>query len=237
MVAKDAAWCWFSDPRAVYYKGKHEKSYFGYINSQGDVMISARNEKTRIVQNFVLHARLQVDDHNVPSILFLPDGRLLVFYTHHNGSFFMRKSKNAEDISEWEDEQVLTFGLKEERICYSHPAMLSAEGNRIYMFFRSIPVGKRTFKDWGQYFSYSDDLGKTWSDGQYYLNTKEINNPMYLKVNTDNKSRIDILFTDGHPKIGAASVYHMYYEKGAFHQTDGNAIAACFDPYKTRVFF
>src|SRR5690606_12024690 len=102
------------------------------------------------------------------SILFLPDGKILAFYTHHNGSFFMRKSKNPEDITAWEDAQVLTFGLKDHRICYSHPAMLAGEGNRIYMFFRGMPNGRKSFKDWGQYFSYSDDLGKSWSQGQYY---------------------------------------------------------------------
>lgn len=225
VVAKDGAWCWFSDPRAVFYKGKKQSSYFGYINSKGDVMIAARDNKTKAIQTFVLHEKLQIDDHNVPSILFLPDGKILAFYTHHNGDFFMRKSKNAEDITAWEDEEILNFGLTGHRICYSHPAMLAAEQNRIYMFFRSSPVKSKSWKEWGQYFSYSDDLGKTWSDAKYYLDTKLINNPMYLKICTDNKSRIDVLFTDGHPKIGAASVYHMYYEKGMFHQTDGKNIA------------
>lgn len=225
-VATDAAWCWFSDPRAVYHKGKYEKSYFGFINMKGDVVIGARDEKSKITQTFVLHEKLQIDDHNIPSILFLPDGRLLAFYTQHNGKFYMRKSKNPEDISAWEEERVLAFGLTGHRICYSHPAMLSKESNRIYMFFRSSPVNKKSWKDWGQYFSYSDDLGKTWSDAQYYLDTRAIDNPMYLKVSTDNKSRIDVLFTDGHPKIGAASVYHMYYENGAFHNTNGKPLGS-----------
>jgi len=229
VVAKDAAWCWFADPRAVYYKSIHERSYFGYINSKGDVVISARDEKTKAVQTFILHEKLQVDDHNVPSILFLPDGKMLAFYTHHNGSFFMRKSKNAEDITEWEEEQIFKFGMENRRICYSHPAMLSKENNRIYMFFRSSPAKGGSWKDYGQYFSYSDDLGKTWSNAQYLLDMSQINNPMYMKVSTDNRSRIDFLFTDGHPKIGAASVYHMYYEEGRFHQTSGKDIGKTAD--------
>ena len=47
-----------------------------------------------------------------------------------------------------------------------------------------------------------------------------------MKISTDNKSRIDVLFTDGHPKIGPASVYHIYYENGEFHQTNGDRIAS-----------
>lgn len=226
-VAEDAAWCWFSDPRAVYHKGDHERIYYGYINSKGDVMIGARNQKTGQTKTFNLHPELQVDDHNVPSILFLPDGKLLVFYTHHNGKFFMRKSKNAEDISEWEEERILSFGPGEKVICYSNPAMLSEENNRIYMFYRCLYVTekKSSFRDWYQMMSYSDDFGETWSDGQRVMDSYDIDNPVYMKVSSDDKSRIDILFTDGHPKIGAASVYHMYYENGQFHQTDGQSIA------------
>jgi hypothetical protein len=225
VISEDGAWCWFADPRAVYHKGEKERIYYGYINTLGDVVISARDLKTKEVETFVLHEKLQVDDHNVPSILFLPDGKILVFYTEHGGRFFMRQSRYGEGIMEWEEEKVLSFGLAEKRICYSHPVMLSGENQRIYMFYRGVGPGK-SYADWGQYFSYSDDQGKTWSDGKYLINSKNFNNPVYLKVSSDDKSRIDILFTDGHPKIGPASVYHMYYEKGAFHKTNGEQIAS-----------
>lgn len=225
LVSDDGAWCWFSDPRAVYHKGKDEKIYFGSINSKGDVIISERNLKSEKIQSNVLHRQLQIDDHNVPSILVMPDGKIAVFYTEHNGRFFMRKSKNPEDITAWEEEKIIKFGLSAKSICYSHPVMLSGERNRIYMFFRGISIGKG-YSEWGQYFSYSDDGGNTWTDGQYYLDTRSINNTPYLKISSDNKSRIDFVFTDGHPKIGAASVYHMYYEKGKFHQTNGVDIAS-----------
>src|SRR5690606_23038145 len=48
VAAQDGAWCWFADPRAVYHKGKQEKIYYGYINSQGDVVISSRDMKTKV---------------------------------------------------------------------------------------------------------------------------------------------------------------------------------------------
>lgn len=227
-VAEDAAWCWFSDPRAVYHHGDRERIYYGYINSKGDVMIGARDQKTGQTETFNLHPELQIDDHNVPSILFLPDGKLLVFYTHHNGKFFTRKSKRPEDISEWEEERILEFGPGEKLICYSHPVMLSEEDNRIYMFYRCRYVTDKTpsFRDWYQMMSYSDDLGETWTDGQRVMDSYDVNNPVYMKISSDDKGRIDILFTDGHPKIGAASVYHMYYKGGHFHQTDGETIGS-----------
>ncbi|WP_353140171.1 BNR-4 repeat-containing protein [Pseudopedobacter sp.] len=217
VAAKDAAWCWFSDPRAVYHKGKSEKIYYGYINSKGDVVISSRDLKTKYMETFVLHKELQIDDHNVPSLMFLPDGRLLAFYTEHNGRFFMRKSKNPEDISSWETERVIPFGGN--RITYSHPVMLKGEKNRIYMFWRG--------SDWRPSFAFSDDLGETWSETKALIESKGKKNRPYLKVSSDNKNRIDFTFTDGHPSIEPTnSVYHIYYEKGAFYQTNGERIAS-----------
>lgn len=229
VAAEDAAWCWFADPRAIYHKGEQEKIYYAYISSQGDVVIGSRNLKTKETQTHVLHNQLQIDDHNVPSIMVLPDGKMLVFYTEHNGKFFMRKSKNAEDISAWEEKRVLSFGLKDELITYSHPVMLSEERNRIYIFFRSR--NKRSpknpgYNNWKQNYVYSDDLGQTWTDAEDYLTSMgDYNRIPYLKIVSDNKSKIHFLFTDGHPKLGLSSVYHMYYEKGAFHQTNDEPIA------------
>jgi len=217
VVAKDAAWCWFSDPRAVYHKGLHEKIYFAYINSRGDVMIGSRDAKSKQVDSFILHRALQVDDHNVPSILFLPDGRILVFYTEHNGRFFMRKSKHPENILEWEEERTIPFGGK--RITYSHPIMLKGEKNRIYMFWRG--------SDWRPSFSYSDDLGDTWAPSAALIESKGKKNRPYLKVSSNDVDRIDFTFTDGHPGVEPTnSVYHIYYERGTFYQTNGEPIAA-----------
>src|SRR5690606_4458721 len=122
-----------------------------------------------------------------------------------------------------------SFGLKDELITYSHPVMLADEGNRIYVFFRSrnkrIPTDP-TYINWKQNYVYSDDLGETWTQASAYLMTGgDYNRIRYLKIVSDNRSKIHFLFTDGHPKLDLSSVYHMYYEKGAFHQTNGETIA------------
>ncbi|MGV3640490.1 MAG: BNR-4 repeat-containing protein [Adhaeribacter sp.] len=215
-VAGDGAWCWFSDPRAVYHKGRRERIYFGFINSQGDVVISARDMQTKAVETFVLHEKLQVDDHNVPAILFLPDGSLLTFYTEHNGRSFMRRSRQPEDISAWEEEEVLPFGS---RITYAHPVMLSEEKNRIYLFWRG--------SDWRPTFSYSEDGGRSWSPVQALIDGRgmEKSHRPYLKVASDGRKRIDFAFTDGHPNAEASnSVYHIYYQKGHFYQSNGSPL-------------
>ena len=225
-LTDDGVWCWFSDPRAIYHKGDKEKIYFGTINSRGDVLISSKDLTTGAIDSFILHDTLEVDDHNVPAILILPDGKLLAFYNEHNGDVFMRRSSRAEDITAWEPEQIICQSTEEYRYTYTNPVQLSDENGRIYIIGRKVGP-TRSFEHWWQYMKYSDDAGQTWSEDIILLDNEGRKNPPYLKVATDHRSRIDFLFTDGHPKIGPdVSAYHMYYQDGTFHQTDGASIAS-----------
>lgn len=224
-LTADGVWCWFSDPRAIYHRGKKEKIYFGTINSRGDVLIGSKDLNTGAVDSFILHDTLEVDDHNVPAILILPDGKLLAFYNEHNGDVFLRKSVNPEDISAWEPERLICKSTDEYRYTYTNPVQLSGEDGRIYIIGRKVGP-TRSFEHWWQYLKYSDDEGQTWSEDIIILDNEGRKNPPYLKVATDHQSRIDFLFTDGHPKIGSdVSVFHMYYEDGTFHQSDGSPLA------------
>lgn len=36
----NGSWCWFSDPRAVYYEGDHKRSYTGWVDNYGDIHIA-----------------------------------------------------------------------------------------------------------------------------------------------------------------------------------------------------
>lgn len=224
LLVADGAWCWFSDPRAIYHRGQNERVYFGFINRRGDVCVGSKDLDAGRVESFILHDSLQIDDHNVPSILILPDGRLLTFYNEHNGHVFMRKSKNPEDISAWEDEKIVCRKSAEYNYTYTNPVQLRDEGGRIYLIGRKVGPS-RSFEHWWQYFKYSDDEGRTWSDDFILLDNEGRVNPPYLKVTTDHRARIDFLFTDGHPKIGPdVSVYHMYYQNDTFYQTNGSVI-------------
>lgn len=225
MLVEDGAWCWFSDPRAVYHKGEKEQMYFGYINSRGDVCIGSNNLETGQTESFVLHDTLEIDDHNVPSLLVLPDGKLLAFYNEHNGNLFLRESIHREDINAWHEEQIIAQETEEYNYTYTNPLRLSEENGRIYLIGRKVGP-TRSYEHWRSYMKYSDDEGKTWSTDIILFDNEGRKNPPYLKVTTDHKSRIDFLFTDGHPKIGSdVSVYHMYYAMGRFYQTRGESIA------------
>lgn len=226
VVAEDASWCWFSDPRAIYHKGKREALYFGFVTSKGDVRVRSMDMKSGKTDEFTLHKELEIDDHDVPSFLFLPDGRILAFYCQHNGNIYMRKTINPEDITAWEEETIILARQSPDLYCYMNPIMLQNENDRIYLFGRNIvrEAGVR----WSRtqiYCIYSDDYGKTWSEKVNILDNSGRDTPQYVKYASDNKSRIDFLFTNGHPKqAGDISVHHMYYTDGAFYQTNGQRI-------------
>ena len=226
LLVEDGAWCWFSDPRAVYYHGNKEQIFFGYINSSGDVCIGSKDLESEQQNQFVLHDTLEIDDHNVPSILVLPDGKLLAFYNEHNGNIYSRKSANSEDIGSWEASRIVARETENYNYCYTNPVQLQEENGRIYLIGRKVGP-TRSFDHWWQYLKYSDDEGQTWSEDIVLLDNEGRKNPPYLKVATDHQRRIDFLFTDGHPKIGSdVSVYHMYYDKGVFFQTNGDTLAS-----------
>ena len=213
-VAEDGAWCWFSDPRAVYYKNQEERSYVGYVTSEGDITIAYQDYKTGETNSTVIYEDFQKDDHVNPSILFLPDGRLKVFFTRHNGDIYHTTSLKPEDISAFEEVEVLKLG---NMLCYTNPVMLSEENNKIYVFFRGG-------KDWKPSFISSEDLGKTWSEPISFV-SKKVNNKYnrpYTKVVSDGKSTIHFAFTDGHPREeNHNSVYYLKYEGGKFFDAEG----------------
>lgn len=216
-IANDGAWCWFSDPRAVSFKGKSDRTYISWVTSDGSVVIAAYDNLTGKMEQKNLEEKFQKDDHVNPSILIRPNGKILVFYTHHSGKMYMHSSKNTEDISEWENKRELKeFG---DKICYSNAVQLSDENNRIYIFWRG--------NDWQPNFSWSDDEGKTWAQAKIFIKPQNTdgNQRPYLKVTSDGKKRIDVAFTDGHPRNETEnSIYHLYYENGNIYQTNGTKI-------------
>ena len=47
----------------------------------------------------MIYSKLQVDDHVNPSLLMLPDGRLMLFFTRHGGTLYFTTSARTEEIS------------------------------------------------------------------------------------------------------------------------------------------
>src|SRR4030095_14726136 len=103
-VTINGGWCWFSDPRAVYFEGKHKRTYIGWGTSSGDIVVAFYDHERREINSRVLIEKLEADDHDNPAILIGKDGKLKVFFSKHakNYPIQLYQSKNPEDISAWE---------------------------------------------------------------------------------------------------------------------------------------
>jgi BNR repeat-containing family member len=225
ILVKDGAWCWFQDPRAV---RSGDKTFLSYVTSRGDIAITAFNHKTRSVTHATLHAGLQKDDHNNGGIHLRPDGRLMVFYSKHNDPKGVRYriSRKPADISQWGTEKIVPVAVKGGHgVTYSHPVMLKAEKNRLYLFWRGNNLQPT--------FSWSDDQGKTWAPARnWFVNSKH--KYPYVKIASNGKKRIHILFTDTHPVFSANRVNYMVLEDGAFRKADGSIIRKVADVVSAR---
>ncbi|MEN8250491.1 MAG: glycoside hydrolase family 88 protein [Bacteroidota bacterium] len=216
-ISDDGAWCWFSDPRSVYFKGIYERTYTGLVTSKGDVLVTTKDHQSNKTNSRIIYKELQADDHVNPSILFLPDGRLMMFFTKHNGTIYYTTSKLPEEITEFEPLDSLDLGSM---LSYTNPVMLSEENNRIYLFFRGG-------YDWKPSFITSDDLGDSWSAPKSFVSKKinDIYNRPYTKIISDGKSNIHFAFTDGHPREeNHNSIYYLRYESGNFFDAAGKKI-------------
>jgi hypothetical protein len=216
----DGAWCWFSDPRALCVDGQ---IYAGWMTADGSVQVGQRGlagDKTTVA---TLADKFERDDHDHPALLALPDGRLAAFYAlHAKGDLHFRTTLHPRDISEWTPDRLLGFEKTPpgpRGITYANPFLLRDEANSLYVFWRG--------SDFKPTFSVSPDLGQTWSTPRTLINEtgRNTDNRPYVKYWSDGRGRIDILFTDGHPRNEATnSVYFVRYEHGAFWRTDGTRI-------------
>lgn len=222
VVTRDGAWCWFSDPRAIYVR---DKMFGGFVDKQGSIWAFSYDPSMQKVGQYKLYDKLDYDDHANPAIMALPDERLVLFFSAHGGTknspIYYRVSKYPSDISAWEEIQSVDPQMEGNLgICYSNPVQLSGENNRIYLFFRG--------RDFKPTCIYTDDL-KTWSDPinlvRNDLGFGAFGRP-YTKVTTNSKDKIFFAFTDAHPRDRATnSIYFMMYKDGKLCKADGTVIS------------
>ena len=82
-ITTDGAWCWFSDPRAIYV---NDLIIGGYVDKEGSIWSFSYDPETQEKQQFKLFDKLDYDDHANPSFLKLDDNRIVSFFSGHGGT-------------------------------------------------------------------------------------------------------------------------------------------------------
>ena len=217
-ITTNGAWTWYGNPVAVYHEGKHKKTYLGWISNNGIVSVGSYDHVTGDTATKVLRTNYQADDHNHPSLLVRPDGRLMVFFSGHDGNTLsLYVSTNPEDISAFDPEIKVAPGPGV-TYAYPNPMFLSDEGDsgRIYVFYRSLGLKPC--------FTYSDDWGKTWTPTRNYYVNPDSTPKSYVNYCSNGKDEIHIVVEKGH-RAGYWPLYYLKYKKGAFYKLDGTLLA------------
>jgi hypothetical protein len=215
-VAQSGAYCWYQDPRAIYYKGTSEKTYIAFIDNGGTTKVWSYDHGSGQTASATLHNAFEKDDHDAPSLFLRTDGRITAYYTHHGTDrfIFFRTAVNPENISAWESEDTIITPQTVNGTCYTHVFQLKNENNRIYLFTRNLGYGPTLI--------HSDDNGATWSTPRQVVTSAD---RPYAKYVSDGESRVHFAFTDGHPRDQPANcIYYMYMERGKFYKASGALI-------------
>jgi len=223
-ITKDGMWTWYGEPKAVYFEGKYRRTYMTWTQRSGTKGIAYYDHDTKdTMVRDLPKMPYGGDDHNHPSIIMRPDGKILIFCTGHDGTEVTELiSKNPEDITEWEP---AIYPASKSWFCYPNAIFLKDEGDsgRFYLFFRDSLQ-----EPW---FTTSDDWGRTWKNPRYHLfHVSTYPNSAYkpyVKYASNNKDEIHIVIERQNRQGNAAEkpIYFAKYKKGVFYSVDGKQIA------------
>ena len=210
ILTKEGAWCWFADPRAIFYEnqdGTISSTYIGYIDTHGNIKATQINHLKNTTHEVLIRSWFQPDDHNNPTFLVLPDERIMVFYSRHTDEscFYYRVSQKPGDITTLGREVRLET---DHHTTYPSPFILSDDPHHIYLCWRGIgwhpTIGRLTMPD-------NDDVVR-FDHGPYQIlqsqNGKAGVRP-YAKYMSNGKDKIYLAYTSTHPDN--QSVNYIYF--------------------------
>jgi hypothetical protein len=214
------AWSYFGDPRAIAHNGH---VFTGWISTTGNIWIAHIRPDGSFTKRLI-YRDLGVDDHNNPSLVFRPDGRIVIFFSPHSGHFLpphgeiskmrYRVTRHPYSISAIEPvRHVLTNvpgGLG-----YTYPNPMQLKG-KLWLFWRG--------GGWNPTFSYTRD-GRTWVPARELLRSVDPQRP-YSKYVGDGKRRIHGIFTEGHANHFKNSLYYLRYENSELFGAGGERLGS-----------
>ena len=225
-LTNDGTWCWFSDPRAIYYDKNTVVT--GWVKKDGSVEVASLNLSSDEKKFNSIYPHFQSDDHDNPAFTVLPNGNIFTMFAWHSTKkgVVYNTTTNGADIESF-GENIVYFPKTDELLerfpretyTYANPYVLKNENNKLFVFGRWIGFKPN--------FMVSADNGKSWNEHHVIISDKPFTpgNRPYVKYFSNGNSKIHMIFTDGHPRNEPTnSVYYCYYEKGAFWKADGTKI-------------
>lgn len=206
VIADSCAWCWFADPRAIHFEtpdGRINCTYLGYIDIHGNVRAMQYDFNKERKQEVLVRSYFQPDDHNNPTFLPLPDGRIMVFYSRHTDEpcFHYRVTERPGDLTSLGEEKIIET---RDNTTYPSPFILADDPDHIYLCWRGInwhpTIAKLSMPN------ANGDVAVV--DGPYQIVQSTGARP-YAKYASDGKGKIALAYTTGHPDNESPN--YLYY--------------------------
>lgn len=181
-LGPDGAWCWFQDPRAVRHVGTHDRTYTGWITAAGDVAVARYDHETGEAARTTLHADFERDDHDAPTFHVDDAGRLLVFYTAHNGpAVHVRRGERPESVASFGPDRTVAPSTEH---TYPDPRAI---GDDLSLFYRNAAGSVACVT--------SPDGGDSWSAERELVTTDGREWCVYRKVSAVRDGAVDLGLT------------------------------------------
>ncbi len=221
-MVDNGAWCWFSDPRVLYSQSK-DRTYVGWVSPTGDIIAKQIDHATGATKTVTVHANLQQDDHCNPGFLEMPDGRVYIFYAHHQASDVVyRWTGTNGDIGTLGG----PVGLGVSGIIpgggtfsYANPVHVP-DGNRVMVFFRHNTSRNR----WCVAVNENALATNSWA-GYPLFDTGAVDSGPYFKAMANGSDAVDLLLTTDHPANAVSDVRYMRFKQEASGAKWQNALS------------
>lgn len=215
MLAEHGAWTWFNDERAIF---ADSLLYIGYVDTAGYTSVTVHSMKSNNDPlTFQLGSFREKDDHNNPAFTHLEDGGILATYAPHNSQpfwYWRFANINESGSVNWTKERKTT--QLNAHTTYSNLFQLAGENGRLYNFYRGT--------NFDPVYMTSQDDGLTWSEEHHFITSGGDRTRPYVKYASNGMNRMDMLFTQAHPRDAKTNIYHAYYRDGDMYQSNGSHI-------------
>lgn len=216
------AWSFFGDPRSLQIAGK---IFTGWTNMNGQVQVSEFDPSSGKTKVKTLGPRLSDgDDHENPSLMARPDGRLMAFYAPHSGrtipkrrksQLYYRTTINPADISRWTRFRTIPTNTFDGHLGYTYPNPVPLGGDKIFLAWRG--------GDWLPAVATFD--GRKWSKARGMIFSPHPRRP-YVKTAAGNSGSVLIGYNQDNPRQTRTNTYFMRYVPGlGYFKANGTKIA------------
>lgn len=204
-LVNDGVWTWYNSPLAITSGGK---TYVGHVRADGSVCVSKLDNG--VVSTFVLSSAFEIDDHDNPGLVLIPDGTgniyLGCFYSRHSsdttGLHYRISTNPLPDISSFRNEVVIANGGVATSYCL--PYILTDNNLRVY--FRDGNSTTRPRKVTKASVASVLAGTATWTTTSVF---QIANARPYMQAAQTAPGTLDFQMTNGHPNEVVTSVFHI----------------------------